>query len=80
MYLGIDLGSTNIKAALYDADLKLIDRQSFGVEYIKDNGFVEFDAACYAENLLELLCKILKENKVSDLLKWLLRGRLNHLL
>ena len=32
MYLGIDLGSTNIKAALYDEKLKLVDRRSIPVE------------------------------------------------
>ena len=44
MYCGIDLGSTNIKIAIYSEDFKLIDRQSRPVEYIRENGFVEFDA------------------------------------
>ena len=44
MYLGIDLGSTNIKAALYDGEMKLVKRKSFPVAYIRDHGFVEFDA------------------------------------
>ena len=44
MYCGIDLGSTNIKIAIYSEDFKLIDRQSRSVEYIRDGGFVEFDA------------------------------------
>ena len=47
MYIGVDLGSTNIKAALYDEGLKLVDRRSVPVEYIRENGFVEFDAAEY---------------------------------
>lgn len=64
MYLGIDLGSTNIKAALYDADMQLIDRQSIPVSYIRENGFVEFDAEQYAENLVALLSGMLRENKV----------------
>ena len=41
MFAGIDLGSTNIKAAIYDKEFKLIDRQSRPVNYIRDNGFVE---------------------------------------
>ena len=40
MYIGIDLGSTNIKAAIYNEQYKLIDRQSRPVEYIRENGFV----------------------------------------
>ena len=44
MYIGIDLGSTNMKAAVYDRDLNLVDMRSRPVEYIRDNGFVEFDA------------------------------------
>ena len=65
MYLGIDLGSTNIKAALYDTDMNLLDRQSTPVSYIRENGFVEFDAEKYAENIVELLSGLLRENKVN---------------
>ena len=28
MYIGVDLGSTNIKAAIYDKHFNLVDRQS----------------------------------------------------
>ena len=66
MYLGIDLGSTNIKAALYDADMNLIDRKSIPVSYIRENGFVEFDAQKYAENLIDLLSELLFANKVDS--------------
>ena len=55
MYCGIDLGSTNIKIAVYDEDFKLIDRQSRSVKYIRENGFVEFDAKAYCHALMELL-------------------------
>jgi len=55
MYIGIDLGSTNIKAAIYDRSFKLIDRQSRPVEYIREDGFVEFDAALYCAQLAGLL-------------------------
>ena len=37
MYIGIDLGSTNIKAAIYSENMKLIDRQSLPVEYVREN-------------------------------------------
>ncbi len=65
MYCGIDLGSTNIKIAIYDRDFNLIDRQSRPVEYIRDNGFVEFDAERYARELRELLATMVKENDLS---------------
>ncbi len=66
MYIGIDLGSTNIKAAIYDKDFHLIDRQSRPVEYIRENGFVEFDALRYCSDLVQLLSEMVKANKVTS--------------
>ena len=66
MYIGIDLGSTNIKAAIYDREFHLIDRQSRPVEYIRDNGFVEFDALRYCGDLVGLLEDMLKSNHVTS--------------
>ena len=65
MYAGIDLGSTNIKAAIYDENFKLIDRQSRPVVYIRENGFVEFDAAVYCRELVQLLADMVKANHAS---------------
>ena len=64
MYCGIDLGSTNIKIAIYSEDFKLIDRQSRPVEYIRDGGFVEFDAVTYCEILVDLLGAMVEENNI----------------
>ena len=66
MYIGIDLGSTNIKAAIYTRDYKLVDRQSRPVEYIREGGFVEFDAALYCAQLAGLLEDMLKKNGVKS--------------
>ena len=55
MYCGIDLGSTNIKIAIYDENFNLIDRQSRSVKYIRENGFVEFNAKSYCHAMLELI-------------------------
>ena len=66
MYIGVDLGSTNIKAAIYDKEFNLIDRQSRPVNYIRDNGFVEFDAALYCVQLVGLLEDMLKKNGVKS--------------
>ena len=65
MYCGIDLGTTNIKIAIYSEDFKLIDRQSRGVEYIRDGGFVEFNALTYCEILVDLLKAMVKENGIT---------------
>ena len=64
MYCGIDLGSTNIKIAIYSEDFKLIDRQSRPVEYIRENGFVEFDAVTYCQILTDLLTAMVEENGI----------------
>ncbi len=65
MYIGVDLGSTNIKAAIYDKDFNLIDRQSVPVTYIRDNGFVEFDAGKYCHGLIALIADMVKANGVT---------------
>ena len=65
MYIGVDLGSTNIKAAIYDKEFNLIDRQSRPVNYIRDHGFVEFDAFKYYEDLVGLLADMMVANKVT---------------
>jgi len=67
MYAGIDLGSTNIKAAIYDKNFNLIDRQSRPVNYIRENGFVEFDAYVYCRDLIGLLAEMVEKNHVSNL-------------
>ena len=67
MYCGIDLGSTNIKIAIYSEDFKLIDRQSRPVDYIRENGFVEFDATTYCEILVDLLRHMVRENNITSI-------------
>lgn len=67
MYIGIDLGSTNIKAAIYDQKFNFIDRQSVPVDYIRENGFVEFDAYAYCQDLLGLVADMVKANGVTNL-------------
>ena len=63
-YIGVDLGSTNIKVAIYTEKMELVDRQSNPVNYIRENGFVEFDAEQYVKDLTNLICNMIKENKV----------------
>ena len=57
-YIGVDLGSTNIKAALYGDDFSLIERLSVPVTYDRTGGKVEFDAEEYVSGLKGLLKKL----------------------
>ena len=63
-YIGVDLGSTNIKVAIYREDMTLVDRRSNPVEYIRENGFVEFDGEKYCADLQNLIATMVKENAV----------------
>ena len=65
MYAGIDLGSTNIKVAIYDEQFHLIDRQSRPVSYLRENGFVEFDANLYFEGLTALIASMVEKNGIA---------------
>ncbi len=67
MYAGIDLGSTNIKVAIYDEDFNLIDRQSRPVVYIREKGFVEFEADTYCQELVQLIADMTQKNKVEKI-------------
>ena len=67
MYCGIDLGSTNIKIAIYDEDFNLVDRQSRSVEYIRENGFVEFDPYRYCRVLMILLHDMVQQNGITSI-------------
>ena len=75
MYIGIDLGSTNIKAALYDENMTLVDRQSRPVQYIRENGFVEFDAEVYCRELTQLLGQMAANNRVTHIREIALTGQ-----
>ena len=67
MYICVDLGSTNIKAAIYDEKMNLVDRQSRPVVYIRENGFVEFDAEAYCRDLVELLGDMVRKNGATQI-------------
>lgn len=67
MYVGVDLGSTNIKVAFYDRDMSLIDRQSVPVRYFTEGGVVEFDALKYCLELVNLISDTAKKNNVKSI-------------
>lgn len=55
MHIGVDLGSTNLKAALFDENLVCVAQESAPVNYIRSAEFVEFDASAYYDALVILL-------------------------
>lgn len=66
MYIGVDLGTTNIKAALYDGDMRLMGRKSQPAAYRRDGSRVEFDAVGYRDGVFSLLRELLRENGVTQ--------------
>lgn len=57
-WIGVDLGSTNIKAGLYDDGMKCVRMESVPVVYDRSDGHVEFDAAAYGDALIETLKRV----------------------
>jgi xylulokinase len=57
-YIGIDLGSTNTKAAVYDENLCCVASETEPVSYIKDNDLVEVDVESYCEGLFTVLKRL----------------------
>ena len=64
-YIGIDLGSTNTKAVLYNSNFKLVGIASRPVTYNRAGGIVEFDLNKYCDDLLEMLKELLSGVKVN---------------
>ena len=62
IYIGVDLGSTNLKAALYDAGLACIAQKGAPVEYIRQGEFIEFDAQKYFASLVDILHQLMAEH------------------
>ncbi len=75
MYIGIDLGTTNIKAALYSADMQLVDRLSGPMEYLRSGDCVEFDADECFEKLLVLLQELLAKHQVTQITQLAFTGQ-----
>ncbi len=62
MYIGVDLGSTNLKCALYDDTLTCVAQYSAPVAYIRQGEFIEFDAKAYFASLAALLRQLSAEH------------------
>lgn len=62
MYIGVDLGSTNLKVALYNQELSCVAQKSAPVEYFRQGEFIEFDAKKYFDDLCALLRELMAEH------------------
>ena len=57
-YIGIDLGTTNLKAAVYDQDFRCIGAETEPVAYEKEGDRVEFDAEEYFRSLTRVVGRL----------------------
>lgn len=62
--LAVDLGTTNIKFALYDEQLHEICTETCKVRYLYEHGYVEFDSAEYWEACRAGIAKVLKTSAI----------------
>ena len=81
-FIAIDLGSTNIKAALFDSELKALSVVSESVSYIRDNLVVEFDPSGYFDAVVGTIrsCLIKGDIKPSDVVSVVLTGQAESLI
>ena len=67
LYIGVDLGSTNIKVALYNEKFQMLSSRSVGVAYQRAGGVVEFDAWEYCADLTALLSQLMEGREATAL-------------
>ncbi len=66
--IAIDLGTTNIKVASYTENLQFIALENHAVSYLNENGFIEFEAEDYFNNVVNLIkaCYARSVHKLGD--------------
>jgi len=62
----LDLGTTNIKVTSYTSNLTPIALESKSVTYIREHGFVEFDAGQYVDDIVDLLGSCARKSRSND--------------
>jgi xylulokinase len=63
-YVAVDLGTTNIKVAVYDDDLHKVTWLESPVHYVRDGSFIEFDALEYAAAVRLMIASQVREGKI----------------
>ena len=81
LFLAVDLGSTNTKAALYDERMHCLAIKSAPVDYIRADGFVEFDPEQYLARVFDLIRTVAATRATSsELISITLTGQAESLL
>ena len=62
--IGVDLGTTNLKAALYDSSLACVARESEKVIYARAEGFVELDIEQYFDSFCSMIRRLREKSGV----------------
>lgn len=66
-FIAVDLGSTNVKATVYDRNLNCIAQRKEPVVYHRECGFVEFDTDAYFDSLISMIAGLCKDPAVNPL-------------
>jgi len=64
-FIGVDLGTTNLKAALYDSTLACISRESEKVIYARSERFVELDIEQYFDSFCSMIRRLRERAGIS---------------
>ena len=62
--IAIDLGSTNIKVAVYSDELQIEAWQSNPVQYIRDGSRVEFDIIDYGNTVIKMIANLMNNSSI----------------
>jgi len=63
--LSLDLGTTNIKAGIYNSTLEEISIVSFKISYINSSDFIEFDAEHYWQICKKCIIDVIEKSRVN---------------
>ncbi|MBQ6469802.1 MAG: hypothetical protein IJJ50_07110 [Lachnospiraceae bacterium] len=63
-FIGVDLGTTNLKAALYDGSISCVARESEKVSYDRSENRVELDIEQYYESFSAMIRRLLAKSGV----------------
>jgi xylulokinase len=63
-FVAVDLGTTNIKVAAYDDDLRKASWLESPVSYVREGNRIEFDALGYAAAVRQMIAALMREGKI----------------
>ena len=63
--IAVDLGSTNIKVAVYSDEMQIEAWKSSPVQYIREGCIVEFDAEKYGNTVVKMIASLMEEGSIS---------------